>query len=228
VLTMSCSAELRLDRALERRYRWPSDFAGFDATARLGIGGESGSTREAEIRVPGSGPARPHQGEAPDLVAAVEELIDGLRRPWVLHACLPWPKQSAWSTASRGELLRVADPARTTLRLHGDQLVEVRRDVGDRRVAWRIDRWHPAPAGGVLPSSVLVSVADRRTGRAQWFDRVNDEYQELDGVLVPTRRRTVRWIDHRRVTSDLQLLDQVSRLRPSQSWVSATPGSAKK
>ena len=222
MLTMSCSAELRLDRALARRYRWPRDFPGFEASARLSPGADAGSAVDAVVRVPTSG--APHllapidaadasmAGSDPcgaarvELLAAIDGLVDGLRRPWVLQACLPWPKQSEQLKAGRGELPRVADPARTTLRLTDGHLAEVHRDRGDHRVAWRIDRWFAAPGGRVVPASMLVTVDDRTTGRALWFERVNDEYDVVDGVLVPTRRRTVRWLDHRRGTTELRLM----------------------
>ena len=212
MLTMSCTAELRLDQALDRRYRWPARFAGFEATAHFDPGAHPSSVRpagavDAVVRVPTVGAVQLRATDGrPDLLAAVGDLVDGVRRPSVLQACLPWPKEREVLKAGRGELLRVSDPARTTLRLTDGQLAEVHRDRGEHRVAWRIDRWHRAPDGRVVPASMLVSVDDRFTGRPLWFDRVNDEYEPLDGVLVPTRRRVVRWIDHRRCTSELRLL----------------------
>lgn len=205
MLTHSCAAELRLQRALDRRYRWPSRVAGFEATARY-RGGEAGWG--ATVRVSVTGPAcevGPGRGD-PRVVRAIGEPIDALRRPSVLDLCLPWPKQSSTLKAGRGELIRVDDPSRTTLRITGGELAEVHRDLGRHRVAWRIDQWRAALDGRVLPASMLVTFDDRATGAVSWFERVNDDYEDLGGVLVPVRRRVVRWADHRRTTSDLQLL----------------------
>jgi hypothetical protein len=129
VLTNSCAAELRLDRALDARYRWPRDFPGFEATVRLSPMGDPAGSVEAGVRVPAAGSVllipdpgqKSGQKSGPMIQAALAALVDAPRQPSVLRACLAWPKRTERLDRGRGELIRVDDPARTTLRLSQGQ-----------------------------------------------------------------------------------------------------------
>lgn len=213
--TLEATTARQLDELLGKAhaaaYRYPAGFGGFAATVAMA---------EAGWRAAGSLTARgPSQVEVAldadehQRAWAAKELTSLVAHRW--HQ--PYdagdgrrPKAAdAEGDHPLGRLVRlVGDPCSSSYRVLDGQVSQVDRQMGPMRFSIVIHERAPAPDRRAVPTTFTVSYWNTASGSLTCTDAYLDAYVEVDGVLLPRRRRVVTAADGGLVTRELRLSDQ--------------------
>lgn len=184
------SAREALKRAAEARYVLPRDLSAL--YARIIITDDEGELRGSvawtqadglKVTIVGSGE------RAEDYRRRVESLIQH-RLPNDFDQG-DGKHNLTWTGKDNliGKQIALNDAMNSMYRLNGDAIVEVDRTLGDTRLIVSVVDIERLPNGKNLPKAMSVSYFDAASGALKRTETMIDEYNEQNGVLIPSSRR---------------------------------------
>jgi Protein of unknown function (DUF3386) len=206
---VTAEADQLVRAAHEASYRFPPGFPGFRSAIRFRAAGVEASGR-LDLRA----------GERPELEI---ELPEDEER-WLAHELgslaghrfhRAYEDADGRSTKRLddedghplGRLVAIEDTMDSTYRIAGGRINEIARTHGGSRFTIVIQERAEAPDGRVASSAFTVCHWDSDSGRLLRADVYDDGYVELDGILLPARRRVATASDGGLTVRELELTD---------------------
>ena len=209
-------ADSLLREAEARTYRFPPDFAGFEA--RLEWTDSDGSGEAGVAARPGAEHPVVLEGAAPGWVERELRSIVGHR------TATPYdqgdgarPKRIAVEQGGvSGTTVELDDELDSSYVVDDGLISLVTRSMHGARFTIVVQTRTPAHGGTFLPSAFSVVYRDE-DGRLSSAEAYTDEYVSLDGVLVPSSRTVVRADENGITARRLFLTEHVTRARGEES-----------
>jgi hypothetical protein len=204
---LAAEADLLTREAHEAAYRFPPGFAGF--RCRLAVRGEdveaegrvtlrSGAQPEVEIDLP-EAEARRLAHELGSLAAhrfhRSYEDADG-RHPKVVHGADGNP---------HGRLVVIEDEMDSSYRIGDGRINEISRTHGGSRFTIVVQQRSDAGDGRAVSSAFTVCHWDAESGALLRADAYSDVHVELEGILLPARRRVATASSSGLAVSEIEL-----------------------
>jgi hypothetical protein len=188
---LAAEADLLTQEAHEATYRFPPDFPGF--RCRLAVRGEG-------LEADGSVTLRP--GERPDLEIDLPD-SEVQRLAHELGSLAAHRFHRSYEDADgrhskvvqdadgnpNGRLVVIEDEMDSTYRIGDGRINEISRTHGGSRFTIVIQQRAAAGDGRAVSSAFTVCHWDAETGALLRADAYSDTHVELDGILLPARRR---------------------------------------
>lgn len=90
-----------------------------------------------------------------------------------------------------GRKILIGDKYSSSYRIHDDQILEVDRQMDEKRLLISVLDTEKTPTGRYLPRHFFVTVFDRASGSVESASAYTDAYQKLENSFFPKSRRIV-------------------------------------
>lgn len=172
-------------------YRHPEEFPGFRARLRLTT--ERGMA-VGHVTAPADGPVRADVDADPDTRAWLDRelalMVDHRRHRSYEDGDGRWDKDVHDPPgAPLGRVVHLADPLHSSYRVEEGHITRIARTLPVGRLDVIVQDQAAAPDGRWVTSHFVVVMQDGEGGAITSVDAYRDSFVQIDGVLLPARRR---------------------------------------
>lgn len=180
-----------LRRAFATTYRWPRDFAGFEAAIRC-LGSDQPLTGRATIRLP--------KDVAVTLANEwAQQWVHGQISSMVIHRSpRDFDESDGRHVLTLGEdethpsgrqVVIHGDGMGSTYRVKDDRIIQINRQMGPMKFSINVHKTVPTPDGRQLVQRYLVYYLSPADGKISQVEHYEDRYVSVGPVMLPASRQ---------------------------------------
>ncbi|RYG34481.1 DUF3386 family protein [bacterium] len=177
-----------LENAAVKRQNFPTDLKGLSGKF---VYDKDGEQVHADFKyTPADGLTIATSGVPEEATGAVESLLGHRRARPFAEGDGRRPMSFTGKDDAIGKQIALHDSMKSFYRVHNDSITEVDRTMGGQRLVITVLSEKTTPQGKSLPHVIAVTYFDPKSGAVVKTEFITDEYVEVQGVWVPTLRKS--------------------------------------